>query len=54
MNDLNKFVKNMIKEFDVTSYRIKNKNGIVVKFVKNGINMEVEYENKKNIAYNSK
>lgn len=50
--DLNKFVEKMIKEFDVKSYRIKNKEGAIIKFVKNGINMEVEYENQKNIARN--
>jgi len=52
MINLNRFVETMIKEFDVKSYRIKDKNGAVVKFVKNGINMEVSYENQKNTTHN--
>ena len=52
MIDLNKFVETMVREFDVKSYRIRDKKGAVVKFVKNGINMEVSYENKKNITHN--
>ena len=48
MIDLNKFVETMVREFDVKSYRIRDKKEAVVKFVKNGINMEVSYENKKN------
>ena len=51
--NINDIIK-LAKEFDSDSYYIKDKNGVVVKFVKNGINMEVEYEKKKNIAYNSK
>ena len=50
MMDLNKFVEKMMKEFDVKSYRIKNKEGAIIKFVKNGVNMEEEYEAKKNTA----
>lgn len=43
---INEVVKKLIKEFNADTYRIKDKNGVVVKFVKNG--MEVRYENKKN------
>ena len=52
MKDINRFIETMMRDFNVKSYRIKNKNGAVIKLVKNGINMEVEYENQKNIARN--
>ena len=47
--NINDIIK-LAKEFDSDSYYIKDKNGVVVKFVKNGVNMEVEYEAKKNTA----
>ena len=50
MIDVNTLLKNMIMNFEVKSYSIKNNQGIVIKFKKNGINMEVEYEAKKNTA----
>jgi hypothetical protein len=43
---INELVEKLVKEFDAQSYRIKDKNGVVIKFVKDGV--EVEYENKKN------
>ena len=46
--NLNDVVEKLVKEFNADSYRIKDKNGVVVKFVKDGV--EVSYENKKNIA----
>ena len=49
---INEVVKKLIKEFNADTYRIKDKNGVVVKFVKNGI--EVRYETKKNNSYNTK
>jgi len=44
--NLNDVVEKLIKEFNADTYRIKDKNGTVIKFVKNGT--EVKYENKKN------
>ena len=50
MINVNTLLKNMIMDFEVKSYSIKNNQGIVIKFNKNGVNMEVEYEAKENTA----
>ena len=41
-------VEQLVKEFNADTYRIKDKNGTVIKLVKDG--MEVRYENKKNTS----
>lgn len=46
--NINDVVKKLIKEFNVDSYRIKDKNGTVIKFVKN--KMEMKNETEKNIT----
>ena len=50
--NLNDVVNKLIKEFNADTYRIKDRSGVVIKFVKNGVDMEVGYENKKNITHN--
>ena len=49
---INDIVKILVKEFNADTYRIKDRNGVVIKFVKNGINMEVQSETKKNTSCN--
>lgn len=46
--NINDVVETLIKEFNADTYRIKDKNGTVIKLVKEGV--EVKNENKKNIA----
>ena len=46
--NLNDVVEKLVKEFNADTYRIKDRNGVVIKFVKNGVDMEVGYENEKN------
>ena len=46
--NLNDVVNKLVKEFNADTYRIKDRSGVVIKFVKNGVDMEVGYENKKN------
>ena len=50
--NLNEVVEQLVKEFNADTYRIKDKNGVVIKFVKNGVNMEVQSETKKNTSCN--
>ena len=45
---INDVVEKLIKEFNADTYRIKDKNGTVIKLVKEGV--EVKNESKKNIA----
>ena len=45
---INDVVEKLVKEFNADTYRIKDQNGVVIKFVKNGVEMEVKYENEKN------
>jgi len=50
--NINEAVKKLAKEFKSHTYRIKDKNGVVLKFVKNGVTMEVQSEIKKNTSCN--
>ena len=47
---INEVVEKLAKEFNSKTYRIKDRNGVVLKFVKNGVNMEVQSEIKKNTS----
>lgn len=42
MSELEKYAMKLVKEFGADTYRIKDKNGVVVKYVKKGIEVEIE------------
>lgn len=42
---INELVKKLAKEFNADTYRIKDKNGVVIKLVKRGVEVEIQKNN---------